>query len=107
MSTADTRTTVAAAYEDETVVLGYLQHRKRFAWQRLLHNSQSARLNYWRRKCAAQRVLEVAPGSFEALRECRLGEGSSPQQLKVSRVLRSPAHEELLLARVLNLDPRR
>ena len=44
MSTADTRTTVAAAYEDETVVLGYLQHRKRFAWQRLLHNIQSARL---------------------------------------------------------------
>lgn len=62
MSTADTRTTVAAAYEDETVVLGYLQHRKRFAWQRLLHNSQSARLNYWRRKSAAKRVLEVAPG---------------------------------------------
>jgi hypothetical protein len=62
MSTADTRTTVAAAYEDETVVLGYLQHRKRFAWQRLLHNSQSALLNHWRRKCAAQRVLEVAPG---------------------------------------------
>ena len=63
----------------------------------------------WRAKGAIGpcQVLEVAPGSFEALRECRLGEGSSPQQLKVSRVLRSPAHEELLLARVLNLDPRR
>jgi hypothetical protein len=63
----------------------------------------------WRAKGAIGpcQVFEVAPGSFEALRECRLSEGSSPQQLKVSRVLRSPAHEELLLARVVNLEPRR
>jgi len=52
----------------------------------------------WRAKGAIGpcQVVEVASGSFESLRERRLAEGASPQQLKVSRVLRSPVHEEIL-----------
>ena len=57
----------------------------------------------WRAKGAIGpcQLVEVTPGSFEALRAQRLAEGASPQQLKVSRVLRSPHHEELLCARAL------
>jgi hypothetical protein len=76
---------------------------ERLSWERCRLRSVLARAG----AVGVAGLFEVAPGSFEALRECRLSEGSSPQQLKVSRVLRSPAHEELLLARVVNLEPRR
>lgn len=62
MSIADERNSIAAAYEDETVVLGYLENRQRYAWQRLLHARQCALLNAWLRRSGARRVLEVAPG---------------------------------------------
>jgi SAM-dependent methyltransferase len=62
MSIADERNSIAAAYEDETVVLGYLENRQRYAWQRLLHARQCALLNGWLRRSGARRVLEVAPG---------------------------------------------
>lgn len=62
MSIADERNSIAAAYEDETVVLGYLENRQRYAWQRLLHARQCALLNAWLRRSGAARVLEVAPG---------------------------------------------
>ena len=52
----------------------------------------------WRRKRAiGQGVVHlVPPGGFEALRAQRLKEGTSPTQLKVSRVLRKPTHVALL-----------
>ena len=52
----------------------------------------------WRRKRAigASKVSIVPPGGFEALRSQRLVEGASPQQMKVSRVLRDPTHAALL-----------
>ena len=52
----------------------------------------------WRAKRAigACELVDVPTGGFEALRERRLSEGASVQQLKVSRVLRSEAHEDVL-----------
>ena len=54
----------------------------------------------WRQKHAigAPEVCLVDPGGFERLRAVRVeDEGASPQQLKVSRVLRKPEHVELLI----------
>ena len=53
----------------------------------------------WRRKCAIQpcEVRIVPLGSFEKLRALRIAEGTSPQQLKTSRVLRRKEHVDLLL----------
>jgi len=52
----------------------------------------------WRRKGALGpcQVRQVEKGGFERLRAERLIEGASPQQLKVSRVLRNAAHVDLL-----------
>jgi auxin responsive GH3 family protein len=53
----------------------------------------------WRQKHAigAPEVCLVNPGGFERLRAVRVeDEGASPQQLKVSRVLRKPEHVKLL-----------
>lgn len=52
----------------------------------------------WRGKRAIGRaeVRLVPQGGFESLRAVRLSEGASPQQLKVSRVLRDPKHAKLL-----------
>lgn len=53
----------------------------------------------WRGKRAIgpPEVVHVAKGGFEALRGVRIrDEGASPQQLKVSRVLRQPRHAEIL-----------
>ena len=52
----------------------------------------------WRRKRAigASQVTIMPPGGFEALRAQRMSEGASPQQLKVSRVLREAKHAALL-----------
>jgi len=53
----------------------------------------------WRKKGAIQscEVRLVPKGSFEKLRALRITEGTSPQQLKVSRVLRRKEHIDLLL----------
>ncbi len=63
---------------------------------------QSAVYARWRRKggIGAPEVCVVAPGAIsEELRARRLAEGVAPQQLKVSRVLRDPAHAALLRLR--------
>lgn len=54
----------------------------------------------WRKKGAIQPcvVRLVAQGSFEKLRALRIAEGTSPQQLKMSRVLRRKEHIDLLLS---------
>jgi hypothetical protein len=54
----------------------------------------------WRKKGAIQRceVHLVPQGSFERLRALRIDEGTSPQQLKMSHVLRRKEHIDLLLA---------
>jgi len=53
----------------------------------------------WRGKRAIGpcELKRVKPGAFEALRRQRVAEGTSPQQLKVSRVLRDKSHLQLLL----------
>jgi len=43
---------------------------------------------------------EVRPGGFDALRRRRIEEGASPQQLKVSRVVRRAEHLALLTAEI-------
>lgn len=63
MSIADERTAIAAAYDDETVVLAHLDGRARYAWQRLRHSRQSGLLQAWLQRSGARRVLEVAPGA--------------------------------------------
>ena len=40
----------------------------------------------------------MRPGGFDALRRRRIEEGASPQQLKVSRVVRRAEHLALLTA---------
>jgi hypothetical protein len=59
---------------------------------------ESAVYAAWRRKRAIGpcEVRAVEPGGFEALRAARLREGASPQQLKVSRVLRAADHAAIL-----------
>jgi hypothetical protein len=54
----------------------------------------------WRKKGAIQpcEVRLVPQGSFEKLRSLRIDEGTSPQQLKTSRLLRRKEHIDLLLA---------
>ena len=60
--------------------------------------SENAAYATWRAKGAIGPVelQQVTPGAFDALRQQRLREGASPQQLKVSRVLRDPRHLDLL-----------
>lgn len=43
-------------------------------------------------------AYKVRPGGFDALRRRRIEEGASPQQLKVSRVVRHAEHLALLTA---------
>ena len=52
----------------------------------------------WREKRAigSAEVRLVPHGGFESLRATRLSEGASPQQLKVSRVLRDEKHAKIL-----------
>ena len=59
---------------------------------------ESAVYRTWRAKRAIGpcEVKPVAAGGFEALRAVRLSEGASPQQLKVSRVLRQEHHAAVL-----------
>ena len=54
----------------------------------------------WRKKGAIQpcEVRLVPQGSFEKLRSLRIDEGTSPQQLKTSRLLRRKEHIDLLLS---------
>ena len=60
--------------------------------------AESAVYAAWRAKHAINEceVVVLPEGRFEALRSARLAEGTSPQQLKVSRVLREPRHQALL-----------
>lgn len=61
--------------------------------------SENAVYAAWRRKHAigAAKLCVVRAGAIsEQLRARRLQEGASPQQLKVSRVLRQQAHVDLL-----------
>lgn len=60
--------------------------------------SENAVYGTWRDKkaLAAPTVVRLKSGAFDALRALRLREGASAQQLKTSRVLRTPDHAALL-----------
>ncbi|KAJ1446325.1 GH3 auxin-responsive promoter [Pelagophyceae sp. CCMP2097] len=60
--------------------------------------AENAVYGAWRDRCAieAPTVVRLRSGAFDALRALRLAEGASAQQLKTSRVLRTPEHAALL-----------